>query len=191
MKIAGHFPGRTAGIPGLFQQTDFKLPYRQVQIRNGLRGGRARALRRIPAAALADDPRHVANLEVGIGAHNDHMLHHIPQFPDIAFPVILLHALDDLRGHDFVLIVSVIEHVQKIETKGQDILPPLAQGRNGNRNHVQPVVQILPKGPILNHFVKVPVGGGNETDVNGLGSDAAHAGDLLHLQHPQKLDLEG
>ena len=53
------------------------------------------------------------------------------------------------------------------------------------------VVRKLHKyGLTLNHFVKVPVGGGNETDVNGLGSDAAHAGDLLHLQHPQKLDLE-
>ncbi|MPM39907.1 hypothetical protein SDC9_86543 [bioreactor metagenome] len=119
------------------------------------------------------------------------MLHHVAQLPHVALPVVFLHALDNLRRHGFVLVVFVVEPVEKKQAQGQNVLPALAQGRDGDGNHVEPVVKILPKGAVPHHFGQIPVGGGNKAHVDALGPHAPHTGHLLRLQHPQKLYLKG
>lgn len=66
----------------------------------------------------------------------------------------------------------------------------LAQGRQGNLDHVQPVIEIVAEGALLHHGRQVLVGGRHHADVHLDLLAAAHTLELPFLQNAQQLDLQ-
>ena len=71
-----------------------------------------------------------------------------------------------------------------------DVAPACSQGGNVQLNHVEPVVQVLPKTSLLDHFHKVAVGGHHHADVYRDRLVAANPLELAFLQKPQQFDLK-
>ena len=55
---------------------------------------------------------------------------------------------------------------EKMLGQGQHIAPTVAQGRRTKLHHVKSVIQVLPKIVVLNCLYNIPVGRGNDADVD-------------------------
>ena len=73
----------------------------------------------------------------------------------------------------------------------RDIFPPLAQRRQGNGQHVQPVVQILPETSCLHFVLQFAVGRADQPHVDLANPVLADPADLPFLQDPQQFHLGG
>ena len=71
-----------------------------------------------------------------------------------------------------------------------DVLAPLAQRRQVDRHHVQPVVQILAEPLGLDLGQQVAIAGGDDARIDADGLRIADALELALLQHAQQLDLQ-
>ena len=71
------------------------------------------------------------------------------------------------------------------------ILPPFARGRNSNRHHGKPIVEVLPEEPFAYPLRQVAVGGSQQAyiDLSRLGT--SHTQDLPIRDDAQKLGLCG
>ena len=67
----------------------------------------------------------------------------------------------------------------------------LAQRRNIQRHHVEPVVQIFAESALLERRAQVLVGGGDHAHVDAARDVAAQALELALLQDAQQLHLDG
>ena len=47
----------------------------------------------------------------------------------------------------------------------RNIVPSLLQTGDGNFNDVDPVIEVLPEGFVLNHLPKISVGRGDQTEI--------------------------
>src|SRR6185437_13131195 len=72
-----------------------------------------------------------------------------------------------------------------------NILTAVTQRRYSDRNHVQPVVEILAKGIFRYLLLKITVSGGNYTHVDGDFVGAAYRAHSALLQHAKEFDLHG
>jgi hypothetical protein len=73
------------------------------------------------------------------------------QLPDISGPCIILEGLHQFLGDGLDLSAHLsAEFIHKMVDKQWDIIKPLTEGRNSNRENVQPVIQVLPKPSLLN-----------------------------------------
>ena len=72
----------------------------------------------------------------------------------------------------------------------QDVLGMLAQWRQIQRDHVQAVVEVFAKLAGAGRFAQIPLGGGDDADIDGAWRIAAEPLDAALLQHPQQLDLQ-
>lgn len=70
-----------------------------------------------------------------------------------------------------------------------NILRPLAQGRQVDREDVQPIVEIAAKLAIGDHLLKIAVGGGDQAHVGMNQLIAAETLELLLLQYAQQFRL--
>ena len=71
----------------------------------------------------------------------------------------------------------------------RNILPPLAQGRNTQRHHREPIEQILPEAPGGDFGLQIAIGGGNDPHIHIHPGRAANAGKTLILQRAHDLAL--
>ena len=78
---------------------------------------------------------------------------------------------------------------RKVLGQRHHIIAPLAQGRNHDGKHVEPVKQIFPKRASRHHFGKIPVGCRNYAYVYSNAAVAAHALKAALLQQTQQLGL--
>ena len=62
-----------------------------------------------------------------------------------------------------------------------DIGTPFTEGREGDRHHIEPVVEILTKGATLQSLMQVAVSGSQNVYVNANVSDATNALELFVL----------
>jgi len=90
-----------------------------------------------------------------------------------------------VRGLKHLLLPQVLvlaEILQEIIDEQRDIFLALAEGRQGERDHVEPVIQVFPERILLDLGKKVFVGRGDQTDVDPdrLGRTQGH--DLLLFQ---------
>ena len=81
------------------------------------------------------------------------------------------------------------ELLEEVVGQEQDVGLPLAQRRHEDREHVQPVVEVLAELARRNGLLEVLVGGGHQPDVGADRLGAAQALELPLLQHAQQLDL--
>src|SRR5207245_1055298 len=77
----------------------------------------------------------------------------------------------------------------EVVNKEQDVLRAPTQGRQVHRKDVQPVVEILAKLPFGHRFAQVPVGRGNDADIDRYSLASAHPLQLVLLEDTQELDL--
>ena len=75
--------------------------------------------------------------------------------------------------------------VQKRRHQQRDVFAALAQGRDVQADHVQPVKQILPKLPGLGGGVQIHLAGRHHPTIHGNGRIAAQPLNAALLQHPQ------
>ena len=58
------------------------------------------------------------------------------------------------------------------------------------RNDIQPVVQILPKGPALHHLLQIAIGGGDNPHIHPHIAHAPQPFESRSLDDPQQLGLQ-
>ena len=95
----------------------------------------------------------------------------------------VFHALDPLAGALRVLADEVFDEYG-------DVLAPLAQRRDLDRDHVEPVEEILLELALGDELPQVAVGGGDHADVDALGALRPERLELALLQHAQQLRLQ-
>ena len=81
--------------------------------------------------------------------------------------------------------------IQKEQCQRQNVLPPLPQGIHRQGQHVDAVIQILPKQLVLHHLLQIPIGGIDEADIHMLQPRGANGAVGVALQHVQELGLHG
>src|SRR5205809_3162564 len=123
--------------------------------------------------------------------------HHRPlegvlELADVAGPVVgEQRALRVFRERLRLLVALLGDAAQELLPQDLDIVAPVAQWREMNGDHVQPVVQVGAETAALDVVLEVAVGGGHDPDVHGNGLGAAHGDRLPLLQHARQLHLRG
>ena len=81
--------------------------------------------------------------------------------------------------------------VDEVVGQERNVLLALAQRRNVERHHVEPVIKIFAKGALLQRGAQILVGGGDHAHVDVARHVAAQALELALLQDAQQLHLNG
>src|SRR4029078_7771674 len=79
---------------------------------------------------------------------------------------------------------------QEVLRQRQGVVRAIAQRRQVNVNHVQPVKEILPEGAVGEVLFQVTVGGGDDAHVDLLAARRAQRANLALLQDAQQLGLQ-
>src|SRR5438128_1884527 len=91
-----------------------------------------------------------------------------------------------LAGNLEGLVGAAIELAfKKVGDQEGDVLAPLAQARQWDWNHVEPVVKVFTKSAFFDPFLKGLVGGGHNADVHKKRSVIADAADFALLENAQ------
>src|SRR4051794_7585692 len=173
-------------VAGVLQRQQDQSPLRFVD--GGARGERDRRQRFL--AARDQQRRQVLGLdEVAVG-EDRRALHHVPQLADVARPGILLEDLQRLLLHrPHRLAVARVElGEERLDQQGHVFLA-IAQRRQLEREHVQPVVEILAELAGAHGVGRVLVGRGNHPHVDALLLTAAQTPERPLLQDAQQLHL--
>ena len=121
---------------------------------------------------------------------NQSSLDEVFKFSHIAGPGILHQTLHRRRIKIFARSLQPLSmKPQKMPGKNGDIFRPFSEWRHMNGKHIQPIVQITAKSPLLYCFLQIGIGRRNHPyiDRNGLGP--AHAIHQPVLQNAQELRL--
>jgi hypothetical protein len=72
----------------------------------------------------------------------------------------------------------------------QDVVAALAQRVDGEREHVEAVIEVFAEAPGADFGAQQAIGGGNDAHVQGLGFAAPESLDFAFLQHAQQFRLQ-
>ena len=102
------------------------------------------------------------------------------QLADVAAPRSGHQTGADLGGERGQLLYSMELRLapEKLLCQGQDLVPPLGQGRHADHKVTEAVSQVAPELALRNQVVQLHVGGGDETDVDLPVPDFTEASDL-------------
>ena len=98
---------------------------------------------------------------------NNPTLYGVFKFTDVSWPGIAekkVHALGSNAG--YITFVFCCIFFDKKVCKKRDVGCSLAQGRDMERNYIQPVVEIFPEVACLDFIFKDPVGCSNNPDID-------------------------
>ncbi len=123
--------------------------------------------------------------------HGSDALHAVLQLAHVAGPLAVEEHLQGLGAHLHAALVLPVEAGEEEIHQEGDVLAPLPQGRQEDGHHVDAEVEVGAELVLLHHLFQVAVGGGDEAHVHLVGPGAPHPLELLLLQHPQQLGLEG
>ena len=93
------------------------------------------------------------------------------------------------RQRPRLLFASLVDRSQEVVGEQRDVLAPLAQRRQRNRDDVQAVIQVLAELAFGDELLEIALGAGDGAHVHRHRSRAAHALDDAVLQHAQQLHL--
>jgi hypothetical protein len=118
-------------------------------------------------------------------------LDHIGQLPDVPRPAMRPErgngiSGEALRGEPIVSTGSA----EKLLDQKDQVVTALAQRRNTERHHGQPVVEVLAESPSPDGGLEVLARGGDDPDVDGPAHRAAQGAHLLLLHHLEQLGLK-
>ena len=80
--------------------------------------------------------------------------------------------------------------LREIAHEHRNILTTLTERRQGNRKHVQPVVQIASELTVLHQRGQIPVRGRDQPDIHVHGACAAEPFEFLFLKDTEQLGLQ-
>src|SRR5262245_56835602 len=187
--------GRAKAVPArLFERLQDGVPLRGARGPAGdvLQGGRSwlHAARSLLGVAIRPPGEQETALGILI-AEDDHTLDHVLELPDVAGKSRVNEALHHV-GRQRESLASENRRVATDEVVDQqgNLLGPLPQRRNRDSNHVQAVVEVLPKSVCQNALFELLVGGGNDAHVHLEVRSAAYSGELAILEHVEELALE-
>lgn len=81
--------------------------------------------------------------------------------------------------------------LDEVDGEGHDVFAALAQGRDLERYHAQPVEQVGAEAALLEHLLQRAVGCGEEADIDGAGPVLTHERDRPILESAEQLGLGG
>ncbi len=126
-----------------------------------------------------------------LGTQHHGALHQVLEFADVSGPRVVLekrhHRGRYLRESAVVFAVVTRPEVLDEERNGTH---PFAQGRDLQRDHVEPIEEVLPKAPFLDRDFEVPIGRGHHSRVHPHVAAPAERRKLPVLEHLQQLRLE-
>ena len=124
------------------------------------------------------------------GREHDGALDRVLELPDVARPVVALEERErvgtQLEARLVVLAAVLVE--EAVREQGH-VLPSLAQRRQLDHDHVQPVEEIFPKGAVVDEALQIDVRRRDDAHVDLDGIDAAQSHELALLDDPQELRL--
>src|SRR5690606_35621472 len=88
------------------------------------------------------------------------------------------------------LAEALVAALDEVRDEGGQVLEPLAQRRQVDRDDVEAVVEVLAELAVADQLFEVAVGGGDQAHVDAEGLDAADALELRLLDRAQQLDLD-
>ena len=140
----------------------------------------------------------VAGVLQGQGAHvddgvldgDDHALDEVFQLAHVARPVVLLQKGQKPGTEGKRLAVLRAEPGQELVGQGEDVLLALAQGRDMDADHVEPVEKVGAEQAPLDLFLQVAIGGHQQPEVQLDLPGAGKALDGLFLNELQELGLD-
>ncbi len=152
---------------------------------------RARAAAGVVAAGRRRDGElQVRALDPLVLAEQDRPLEHVLELADVAGPRMRLERRDRVVGDaDDLLLQPLVELLDDVLHEQRDVADPLAQRRDLQRHHVEPVVEVVAEVAALDLGLEVAVGRGHEPHVDLERLDAADALELALLDRAQQLDL--
>src|SRR6266478_7291281 len=117
-------------------------------------------------------------------ASEDHSaLDEVLQLADIPRPFAVRQRLHCGGGNRIDLLLHLsCALLDEVTNQQGNVLPPLPQRRNTDREHVQAVVQIAAKLALVDHFLQVTVGGGDQAHVDLPGVGASYSFEFTFLQ---------
>ena len=138
-------------------------------------------------------PQHLAEVagpHFLVVKHKRHPLQHIAQFAHIARPGVVGHQPGRTVAEATKLFPpgpgKLGDHTLG---QRQNILAPLAQRRNRDPPHIQPIIQILAEPAPLHFARQIQIGRANQPQIHRNLAQAADPEKLPLLQHPQQLPL--
>src|SRR5258706_5442245 len=72
----------------------------------------------------------------------------------------------------------------------RDVVPALAQGRQGERKNIESIIQVISESTLSHHLGQVAIRGGDETNVHANRPRAPQSLEFLLLEHAQQLWLQ-
>ena len=139
---------------------------------------------------MAEDLREIRQAkQIGL-AHDDGAIDRVLELADVAGPVELRemgHGLSADAGDGAVFLGGKAR--QEMPQQMRDVFAPQPQRRNRQRQHVQPVEQVLAERTALHEVEQFAVGRGNDADVDLHRLAAADRLDGAFLQRAQELYL--
>ena len=124
-------------------------------------------------------------------AENDGPLDAILQLADVPGPWMMHHDLLRFRRDRQALSLQLpAVHREKMLDEQRDVLPAVAKRRDDEREHVQPVIEVLAEGMRGHRRQQVLVGGRHDADVRLDRRRAADPHEPLALQHAEEFGLK-
>src|SRR5207302_10804106 len=116
---------------------------------------------------------------------NHGSLNEVLEFTDMPGPVIAGQPPHGLGGNRFNLLIHESGILlNEVPNQKRDVLRPLAKGRSGDGDNVQPIVKVTTEFLVSNHLSEVATCGCNHTRVYSSCMRAAQSLEFLLLQHP-------
>ena len=112
------------------------------------------------------------------------------QLPHIARPVVQHHGAQGLVAQRELGPALAADAIEKVRRQQGNVFAAVAQRRQAQVDHVEPVKQVLAKGSLLHHLRQVAVGGGHDARLDGHAVGGAHRPHFLLLQGAQQLGLQ-
>ncbi len=133
----------------------------------------------------------IAGLDLGAAGDDDRSLDGIFELAHVPRPRIRLQHRQSLGGRAaHRLAARARELGDEVVDEARNVLAPIAQGRQMDREDVQPVIEIFAELPLGDHRLEVAVGRRHDAHVDLEGLVAADALELALLQGAEELDLD-
>jgi len=129
--------------------------------------------------------------EQGLIGQQHHALDAVAQLADVAGPRMLRQRVQRFGAEVHVFLVRLVGAVHKVQGQLADVARALGQRWQPDRDHVQAVVQVLPKAPGLHFGRQVAVGGRHQAYIDLDFALAAQPHHGAFLQGAQQLGLQG
>jgi len=159
-QAAGRVPHIAVAPVGAADVFQFQLLHHLAQVH------RPGQLVPLPAAELAlGADGQIPGLDDVPAAQDHGRLHHIAQLPQVAGPGVALQGQQRHVAEALFLAVLFVQLNAHLLHQGEDVLPPLPQGRDVDADDVEPVEEVGAEEAPLDRLLQIPVGGHQKAEV--------------------------